>query len=260
MVVRVRNEWGANNTRNVPDGTIGWELAPGIVYVFFHSRCITFPAGRREPLKKIQSSFLLRFYSRTSCSRNNYNSWPSICHRTPWYRDLQKFIWNGCTDAERESPDLWPMAEPKDPSFLEVDVLWISRAWLEIFFILEDIKSCWGILEIPRMGVLSMWYKHHSLCVYIRSLMASILVGSRDMVHFMFITKMSGIYETLLTTTVCALQMTQPKRSKTVSSLGISADSPPTTYHSHKVRVDNWKLCIHCIVYTSVDLMLVNFR
>jgi hypothetical protein len=53
------------------------------------------------------------------------------------------------------------------------------------------------------------------------------------------ITKMSGIYETLHTTTVCALQMTQPKRSKTVSSLGISAGSPPITYHSHKVRVDN---------------------
>jgi hypothetical protein len=52
-------------------------------------------------------------------------------------------------------------------------------------------------------------------------------------------TKMSRIYETLHTTTVCALQMTQPKRSKTVSSLGISADSPPITCHSHKARVDH---------------------
>jgi hypothetical protein len=39
-------------------------------------------------------------------------------------------------------------------------------------------------------------------------------------------------------------------RSKTVSSLGISADSPPINYHSCKVRVDNWKMCIHYIVYT----------
>jgi hypothetical protein len=50
------------------------------------------------------------------------------------------------------------------------------------------------------------------------------------------------------------------ERSKTVSSLGISADSPPITYHSRKVRVDNGKMCIHYIVHSSVDLMLGNVR
>jgi hypothetical protein len=74
------------------------------------------------------------------------------------------------------------MAEPKDPSFLEADVYeYYEHALISS---LEDLKA-------SRGSLFSMWHKRSLPFMYgafyhIRSLLTSILVVSRYLVHILF--------------------------------------------------------------------------